>query len=365
MARLEAKIGNIENARKIFSQSNEKCPKNLHLLHAWGHLEQVCLLYVLSATCNYIYLLILSYYYYYYYDCCPLQKHGNIDVARDCWSRALELDPLNAYVCHALSNLEKRLRNFDRAREVLTNVVNRRPTAALCVSLAELERALGRPEEARDVLLSGIENCQTEKSTLLLSLAWLEEDAFDKPDEAAAMIDEALHLDSKNIRVYIAKASILLRQQKVSEARAVLQACAGLKSDDGQHYTMWSTLELEDGNPSEARTILQEGARLYPGDQFLLQRWGTLESRLGNIEKARELFAKSVLIQPHAPTFVAWAILEEGEGIKVTVLLLMKHSIYVYICICIDDIIIFVLFSSGAKQILLLEQSEYDESPEF
>jgi tetratricopeptide (TPR) repeat protein len=271
--------------------------------------------------------IILSNYFYY---CCPLKKHGNIDVARDCWSRALELDPLNAYVCHALSNLEKRLRNFDRAREVLTNVVNRRPTAALCVSLAELERALGRPEEARGVLLSGIENCQTEKSTLLLSLAWLEEDAFDKPDEAAAMIDEALHLDSKNIRVYIAKASILLRQQKVSEARAVLQACAGLKSDDGQHYTMWSTLELEDGNPSEARTILQEGARLYPGDQFLLQRWGTLESRLGNIEKARELFAKSVLIQPHAPTFVAWAILEEGEGIKVTQLLLFIILLCLY-----------------------------------
>jgi len=80
---------------------------------------------------------------------------------------------------------------------------------------------------------------------------------------------------------------------------------------------MWSTLELEDGNPAAARKILYEGARLYPGDQFLLQRWGTLESRLGNIEKARELFGKSVLIQPHAPTFVAWAILEEGEGIKV------------------------------------------------
>jgi len=328
LARLEAKIGNIENARKIFSQSNDKCPRNLHLLHAWGHLEQVCKLYVFTLYLNYAaFKIILSNYFYY---CCPLKKHGNIDVARDCWSRALELDPLNAYVCHALSNLEKRLRNFDRAREVLTNVVNRRPTAALCVSLAELERALGRPEEARGVLLSGIENCQTEKSTLLLSLAWLEEDAFDKPDEAAAMIDEALHLDSKNIRVYIAKASILLRQQKVSEARAVLQACAGLKSDDGQHYTMWSTLELEDGNPSEARTILQEGARLYPGDQFLLQRWGTLESRLGNIEKARELFAKSVLIQPHAPTFVAWAILEEGEGIKVTQLLLFIILLCLY-----------------------------------
>jgi hypothetical protein len=53
------------------------------------------------------------------------------------------LDPLNAYVCHALSNLEKRIRNFDRAREVLEVVVKERPTSALCVSLAELERQFG------------------------------------------------------------------------------------------------------------------------------------------------------------------------------------------------------------------------------
>ena len=30
---------------------------------------------------------------------------------------------MNAYVCHALSNLEKRLQNFDRAKELLDNVL--------------------------------------------------------------------------------------------------------------------------------------------------------------------------------------------------------------------------------------------------
>lgn len=229
----------------------------------------------------------------------------------------MQLDPLNAYVCHALSNLEKRLWNFERARELLQDVVNKRPTAAICISLAELERQLGRPEIARDVLLRGIDYCNKEKSTLLLSLAWLEEDAFNRVDEASAMIDEAIQLDPLNVRIYVAKASLLLRRQKVSEARATLKAAANLKSIDGQHYTMWSTLELECGNAATARMILQEGAKLYPGDQFLLQRWGTLESKLGNIEKARELFEKSVLIQPHAPTFVAWAILEENEGVMV------------------------------------------------
>jgi tetratricopeptide (TPR) repeat protein len=44
LARLEAKLGNYERAREIFAQSLAKCPNNVHLLHAWGHLEQVCLL---------------------------------------------------------------------------------------------------------------------------------------------------------------------------------------------------------------------------------------------------------------------------------------------------------------------------------
>ena len=74
------------------------------------------------------------------------------------------------------------------------------------------------------------------------------------------------------------------------------------------------TIEMEAGNLSAARDILEKGAKKFPADIFLLQRYGTIEAKLGDVEKARELFQKSVLIQPHAPTFVAWAILEEEAG---------------------------------------------------
>mmetsp|Transcript_14148 Transcript_14148/g.23536 ORF Transcript_14148/g.23536 Transcript_14148/m.23536 type:complete len:1046 (-) Transcript_14148:183-3320(-) len=285
LARLEAKVGNIENARSLFQKGDQKCPDNIHILHAWGHLEQ---------------------------------KHDNVEKAREYWSRALKLDPLNAYVCHALSNLEKRMRNYDRAGELLRDVVHKKPTAAICVSLAELERHLGNPEVARDVLLRGLDRCTKELSKVLLALAWLEEDAFGRVEAGAKYVDQAMAVDSDNIRVYVAKASLLLRQERVDEARRVLKKATELKSEDAQHYTMWSTLELEasgDMGVETARGILEEGAKRYPGDRFLLQRWGTLEARSGNTDKARALFKKSVLIQPHAPTFVAWAILEESEGI--------------------------------------------------
>lgn len=41
LARLEAKLGNIDRAREVFSESITRCPNNVHILHAWGHLEQV------------------------------------------------------------------------------------------------------------------------------------------------------------------------------------------------------------------------------------------------------------------------------------------------------------------------------------
>ena len=281
LAQLEGKLGNIDRARDLFVQGVAKCPNNVYILHAWGHLEQ---------------------------------KYGNETAARDCWSQAVALDPLNAYVCHALSNLEKRLRNFDRAREILELVVDKKPTSAICVSLADLERQEGHPERAREILQHGLAKCNKERSKIMLALAWLEEDAFDKSTEAKQLIDQALLIDGQNVRIYVAKANMEMRMKNIDQARNTLKMATKLHAEDGQHYTMWSTLEFEADRHLEARRILEDGAAKFPGDYFLLQRWGTLEAKLGNSTKAKELFERSVMIQPHAPTFVAWGILEEDIG---------------------------------------------------
>jgi hypothetical protein len=46
LARLEAKLGNVVRAREVFEQSTLRCPNNVHILHAWGHMEQVNDLYL-------------------------------------------------------------------------------------------------------------------------------------------------------------------------------------------------------------------------------------------------------------------------------------------------------------------------------
>jgi len=228
----------------------------------------------------------------------------------------MALDPTNDYVCHALSSLEIRHRNYDTARQVLEKVVWKKPTATLCVTLSELERQVGKPERAKEVLLHGLRVCKRDRSKLLLSLAWLEEDFFGNSTNAMNLFEEAMAIDSTSVRVYVAKANMELRLNKLSEARETLRKASKLDAEDAQHYTMWATIEIEAGNYDLARKILAEGSQKYPGDHFLLQRWGTLESKHGNTSRARELFEKSIMIKPHAPTFVAWALLEEEFGMQ-------------------------------------------------
>lgn len=194
LARLESRLGNIHRAREVFQLASINCPRNIHLLHAWGHFEQ---------------------------------KHGNEGRARECWSEAMQvsragycphpltciqLEPLNAYVAHALSNLEIRQRNFDQAKEVLERVVWQKPTSAICVSLAELERQQGHPELAKRVLEHGLRRCSKDRTQLLLALAWVEEDCFRNIDKAYAILDEAIDEDPKDVKVYIAKVFPIPRQ---------------------------------------------------------------------------------------------------------------------------------------------------------
>ena len=113
-----------------------------------------------------------------------------------------------------------------------------KPTSALCVSLSDLERIQGHPEKAKEVLLYGLKHCRAERSKLFMALAWLEEDMFFNRDEAVKLINQAIKIDPKNVRIYIAKASMELRRGDISGARQTLESSCKLPSEDGQHYTM-------------------------------------------------------------------------------------------------------------------------------
>jgi tetratricopeptide (TPR) repeat protein len=280
LARLKSSLGHVDEARLLFEKSLTHCEENVYILHAWGHMEQ---------------------------------KQGNCNAAKLLWNRILRVDPLNAYVCHALSQLENKIGNYKQSLLILERVIKSRPTTELYSSLAETYIAINEYDKAKSTLMQALASPKVDRSKILLSLASMEEVVFKNLTSAKELIDEAMSIDDENVNIYISKANIEMKQFDYVAARKTLSHASKIDAVDGKHYMLWSTIELESGNYVLASEILEEGSSKYPSDPFILQRWGIVEAKLGNNKKARQLFAKSAQIRPHAPTFVAWAMLEESE----------------------------------------------------
>ena len=150
-------------------------------------------------------------------------------------------------MCHTLSNLEKKLNNIGQAKNILESVINFKPTSELCIALNDIYTELGQYDKAKNVLNLALNICKNDHVKILLSLAILEEAHFNNDKLAERLIDRALKIDSKDIHIYIAKASILMRQNDVNNTRITFEIASKLFANDGKHFNMWSSFELRQG----------------------------------------------------------------------------------------------------------------------
>ena len=111
LARLEARRGEPDVARRLFESASEACPSNVRLIHARAVFET---------------------------------KAGRRDAARELFGQAADLDPANAYVSHAWGLLEESVGNASAAAAIYAALVETKPQAAVCVAWAGLE-ARARP----------------------------------------------------------------------------------------------------------------------------------------------------------------------------------------------------------------------------
>ena len=78
---------------------------------------------------------------------------------------------------------------------------------------------------------------------------------------------------------------------------------------DGILFNACAKLE-SNSNLREAKKILRRGMKMYSKDHTLLQATGNIEERPRNVTAARDLYSASLLIEPSAPTLIAYAMLE-------------------------------------------------------
>ena len=328
-------------ARQVFRRGTARCPSSVHLWHGWAMHER---------------------------------SMGNSSGARTLLDRALSLDPRNGYVCHAYGLLEmegesrdddghhraneecggkgvdddggSRDDRFERAERLWSTGLKYQPSAALACSLGRLYETTGRPDDARMVYANVLHRLASERERVEVCLAAssLEEAVYGDVDKASRLLKEAFEDGAGGVRVvadsraYVALARLGTSTGLVDDAvvkrrlreictkqimpsreestTATTTASAGVGASlafpvkDGRLFNAWAKLESRANNIKEARRILRLGMSTYPDDHTLLQAAGTVEERLGNVTAARELYRASLLMEPSAPTLIAFGMLE-------------------------------------------------------
>lgn len=282
-------------AVEAFKNGTTACPESVHLWQAWAVYED--------------------------------SRRGNTDYARKLYERALELDPYNPYVCHAYGLTERKHGNDSAAQCLWERALQRTSTAALVCSLGELLIAKKEYKKVRDLYVSNLVRLKTEreKTEVYLAYAWLEERYFQNFDRAEELIQQSLAASPSSSLAHVALARLEGRRRqkhqgnevKSATIRRLANACIRAENDDsmtqpadGRVFNAWANIEVRSRRFSAARKILRRGLERYPKDYSLLQAAGKVEEHFRNYTGARTLYSSSLLVEPSAPTLVAYAILE-------------------------------------------------------
>ncbi len=97
---------------------------------------------------------------------------------------------------------------------------------------------------------------------------------------------------------------------------AVLGAALGENPYDTQKklLTILPLHFVRQGKFNEARQLFEQGTRADPTHAPTYQAWALMEQKLGHTERARQLFEQGTRADPtHAPTYQAWALMELGH----------------------------------------------------
>lgn len=210
--------------------------------------------------------------------------------------------------------------NTDAARKLFERVVAVRPHPQVCAAWAVLEAREGNVVRARELFELGLAHCKghdfSSIGTICQSWAQMEERIGDLP-RARELLSKAIASQPHVTELYVALGNLEARRGCTTRALELMNTAAGLSPrPPASVFNAWAQIEWQScGRVENARELLKRGHALHPSDPALLQTLGTLEEKCGNIEGAKEFFYRSISARPTAPAFVAWALLEERQGI--------------------------------------------------
>lgn len=246
-------------ARTAFENGVSKCPKSVHIWQAWARYEESC---------------------------------SDVSRARELFTKALEVEERNPYVCHSFGLMEKKLGHPAAAIALWEQGLRKQPTAALVCSLAELLIEQKKLPAARDLYLRYLTQVKTERemTEIYLASAWLEEKYFRNFERAEELIELALVQSPGSGRAQVALARLegrrSRRQNKSGKAatrKRLTEAVENIESghselpSDGRLFNALAHVEVKSRKFDEARKILEKGIERFP-DDVSVSRFLTMSS---------------------------------------------------------------------------------------
>jgi tetratricopeptide (TPR) repeat protein len=232
------------------------------------------------------------------------ENHGKLEIARDLFERALELDSYNPYVCHAYGLMEKtKCQLTTKAKTLWERALTKTSTAALVCSLGQVLIEERQYDPARTLYKTHLKQLKhpKDKMEVYLALAWLEERYCQNYDQAERLLKQALELFPSSSLAHVALARLegRRRQDKTEGKKATVQrlanACINLEREqsvidkdsgtssghnkhkqndsnnpqDGRIFNAWAHLEVQDRKFDKAQKILARGIARYPNDPMV------------------------------------------------------------------------------------------------
>mmetsp|Transcript_9433 Transcript_9433/g.17760 ORF Transcript_9433/g.17760 Transcript_9433/m.17760 type:complete len:1012 (+) Transcript_9433:154-3189(+) len=332
-AKLEVEDMNFDAARKILSQGMKVFPHDYSLRQAAGKVEEhvgnytgarhwytESLLVAPSAPTLVAYVLLEINH--------PIA--GNeFNYTKVCrlFDEALLLDPRHGPLYNAYGNMELKMGNIEKARQIYQNgiLANCRDVASVFHGLAMLELSLGNVETARRILIDGLEQVQIQDSGmdsnrrkraifLAQSLGMLELNC-NRAAEAKAIFERGIEQHGNSTQLLLGAALSEVKLGNEDLARILFERSVNVDRKHAQAWQSWGVMEMRSGHYNVAKILFECGIKNDHTHGALWQAYATMESRRGNIEIARALFAAGVLKCPeHVPLYQAWACLELRSG---------------------------------------------------
>jgi tetratricopeptide (TPR) repeat protein len=224
-----------------------------------------------------------------------LSNQGSVDDAIEALDQTLEMDPGNVAAWNMRAQLHTSAQRFDEARSDLRHSLQIDPDSASTYALmARIEMISGNPVGALDIARVGekkrgaFEQLYAMQAGALMTLG--------RKDEAIAILDDRLEINSEDADLLAARAQIHAGDHEFETAEALLRKAIEV---DAMHISSRFTLARllnAHGRQGEAVALLEDMLQIQPGHPAALAMLGSIQ--LSDPESAQAYLEESIRLDP-------------------------------------------------------------------